>query len=164
MLKLKLQYFGHLMQRTHSLEKILILGKTEGRRRRGGQSGWIASPTQWTWVWASSGSWWWTGKSGMLQSVGLQRVGHDWVNWTERRRTKKPLDESERGEWKTWLKTGHSKNSVMTSSSLTSWQIDGETMETVTDFILGGSKITADDDWSHEIERHLLLEEKLWPT
>ena len=54
MLKLKLQYFGHLMQRTHSLEKILILGKTEGRRRRGGQSGWIASPTQWTWVWASS--------------------------------------------------------------------------------------------------------------
>ena len=47
---------------------------------------WIASPTRWTWIWASSGNWWWTRKPGMLQSVGLQRVGHDWVtelNWTE---------------------------------------------------------------------------------
>ena len=40
---------------------------------------WMASPTQWTWVWASSRSWWWTGKPGMLQSMGLQRAGHDWV-------------------------------------------------------------------------------------
>ena len=57
MLKLKLQYFGHLMWRTDSLEKILILEKTEGRRRRGWKrmSGWMASLTQWTWVWASSG-------------------------------------------------------------------------------------------------------------
>ena len=47
---------------------------------------WMASPTQWTWVWVSSGSWWWTGKSGVLQSMGLQRVGPDWateLNWTE---------------------------------------------------------------------------------
>ena len=52
MLKLKLQYFGHLMGRTDSLEKTLILGKIEGRRRRGdrGWDGWMASPTQWTWV------------------------------------------------------------------------------------------------------------------
>ena len=45
----------------------------------------MASPTQWTWVWASSGSWWWTGRPGLLQSMGLQRVRHDWVtevNWT----------------------------------------------------------------------------------
>ena len=45
---------------------------------------WMASPTQWTWVWASSRSWWWTGKPGVLQSMGSQRVGHDWVtelNW-----------------------------------------------------------------------------------
>ena len=50
----------------------------------------------------------------------------------------------------------------MASGPITSWQIDGET---VADFILGGgSKITADDDWSHEIKRHLVLEEKLWPT
>ena len=49
--------------------------------------GWIALPTQWTWVWASSGRWWWTGKPGMLQSMGLQRVGHGWVtalNWIEK--------------------------------------------------------------------------------
>ena len=49
-----------------------------------GRDGWMASPTRWTRVWASSGSWWWTGKPGMLQSIGLQRVGHDWVtelNW-----------------------------------------------------------------------------------
>ena len=59
MLKLKLQYFGHLMRRTDSLEKTLMLGKIEGRRRRGdrGWDGWMASPSRWTWVWVSSGSW-----------------------------------------------------------------------------------------------------------
>ena len=68
MLKLKLQYFGHLMRRTNSFEKTLMLGKIEARRRRDvrGWDGWMASPTQWTWVWASSGSWWWTGKPGVL--------------------------------------------------------------------------------------------------
>ena len=40
---------------------------------------WIASPTQWTWVWVNFGSWWWTGRPGVLQSMGSQRVGHDWV-------------------------------------------------------------------------------------
>ena len=44
-----------------------------------GQDGWMASSTQWTWVWARSGRWWRTGKSGVLQSMGLQRVGHNWV-------------------------------------------------------------------------------------
>ena len=44
-----------------------------------GWDGWMASPSWWTWDWASSGSLWWTGKHGMLQSMGLQRVGHDWV-------------------------------------------------------------------------------------
>ena len=44
-----------------------------------GWDGWMASLTWWTWVWASSGSWWWTGKLGMLQSMGSQRVGHDWA-------------------------------------------------------------------------------------
>ena len=81
MLKLKLQYFGHLMQRADSLEKTLMLGKIEGRRRSRGRGwdGWMASPTQWTWVWARQGSWWWTEKPGMLQSMGSQRVRHDWV-------------------------------------------------------------------------------------
>ena len=65
------------------------------------------------------------------------------------RRTKKPLNESKRGEWKSWLKI--QKTKIMASGPITSWQIDGEIMETVTDFILGGSKITADGDCSHEI-------------
>ena len=85
MLKLKLQYFGHLMQRADSLEKTLMLGKIEsGRRDDRGWNGWMASPTQCTWVWVNSRSWWWTGKPGMLQSMGSQRVGLDWVtelNW-----------------------------------------------------------------------------------
>ena len=84
-LKLKLQYFGHLIRRTDSFEKALMLGKSEGWRRRG-RHGWMASLTQWTWVWVNSGSWWWTGRPGMLQSMGSQRVGHDWateLNWTE---------------------------------------------------------------------------------
>ena len=78
MLKLKLQYFGHLMWRTDSLKKTLMLGKFKGRRRRGQQRmrQLMASPTQWTWVWASCRSWWWTGKPGVLQSMG-------WQSWTQ---------------------------------------------------------------------------------
>ena len=80
MLKQKLQYFGHLMRRADSFEKSLMLGKIEGRRSGDrGWDGWMASPTQWTWVWVDSGSWWWTGRPGVLQSMGLQRVGHDLV-------------------------------------------------------------------------------------
>ena len=81
MLKLKLQYFGHLMRRTDSLEKTLMLGKIEGRRRRGrqGWDGWMASPTQWTWVWANCRRKWRTRKPGVLQSMGLQRVRHNFV-------------------------------------------------------------------------------------
>ena len=77
---------AHLMQRADSFEKILMLRKIERRRRRDsrGWDGWMASLTPWTWVWASSRSWWWTMKPGVLQSMGSQRVGHDWVtelNW-----------------------------------------------------------------------------------
>ena len=68
MLKLKLQSSGHLMWGTDSFEKTLMLGKIKGSRRRDdrGWDGWMASPTQWTWVWVNSRSWWWTGKPGML--------------------------------------------------------------------------------------------------
>ena len=87
MLKLELQYFGHLIRRAGSLEKTLMLGKIEGRGRKGnrGCNGWMASPTQKTWVWASSGRRWRTGKPGVLQPTGLQRVGHDWP--TEQQQT-----------------------------------------------------------------------------
>ena len=86
--KLKLQYFGHFMRRVNSLEKTLMLGGTGDRRRRGdrGWDGWMASPTQWTWVSVNSRSWWWTGRPGMLRFMGSQRVGHGWVtelNWTD---------------------------------------------------------------------------------
>ena len=68
----------------------------------------------------------------------------------------KVKDESE----KAGLKLNIQKMKIMASGSITSWQIDGETMETVTDFILLGCKITMDDDCSHEIKRHLLLGRK----
>ena len=71
----------------------------------------------------------------------------------------KVKDESE----KVGLKLNIQKTKIIASSPMTSWQIDGETVETVTDFIFGGSKITADGDCSHEIKRHS-LEGKFWPT
>ena len=81
MLRLKLHCFGHMIRRTDSLERTLMLGKIESRRRRGWQRmRWLmASPTQWTWIWGSSGCWWWTGNPGVLQFMGSQRVRHDWV-------------------------------------------------------------------------------------
>ena len=65
---------------------------------------------------------------------------------------------------KVGLKLNIQKTKIMASGPITSWQKNGETVETVSDFILGGSKITADGDCSHEIKRRLLLKEKLWPT
>ena len=88
MLKLKLQYFGHLMRRVDSLEKIWCwegLG-AGGEGDDQGWDGWMASRTWWTWVWVNSGRWWWTGRPGVLWFMGSQRVGHNWateLNWTE---------------------------------------------------------------------------------
>ena len=65
---------------------------------------------------------------------------------------------------KAGLKHNIQKTKIMASGPITSWKIDGETVETVSDFIFLGSKITADGDCSHKIKRLLLLEEKLWPT
>ena len=82
MLKLELQYFGHLMRRVDSLEKTLMLGGIGGWSRRGRQRmRWLDGIT---WVWANSGSWWWTGRPGVLQFMGSQGVRHDWateLNW-----------------------------------------------------------------------------------
>ena len=81
-LKLKLHYFGHLMRRG----KDPNAGKDSGREEKGatGRDGWMASLTQWTWYWANSGRWWGTGKPGMLQFMGSQRVWHDFT--TDERR------------------------------------------------------------------------------
>ena len=84
MLKLKLQYFGHLMQRVDSLEKTVMLGGM-GAGGEGDDRGWdgcMASPTQWTWVWVNSGSWWWTGRLSMLWFMGSQSHMTEWLNWT----------------------------------------------------------------------------------
>ena len=84
--KLKLQYFGHLTQRTDSFEKTLNLGKIEGRRRGWQRMRWLDGITDSIDTsWVSSRSWWWTGRPGVLQSMKSQRVGHDWLtelNWT----------------------------------------------------------------------------------
>ena len=77
---------------------------------------------------------------------------------TESEEELESLDKSERGEWKTKLSI--QKTKIMASGPITSWQIDGEEVETVTDFIFLGSKITVDGDCSHEIKRHLLLGRK----
>ena len=85
MLMLKLQYFGHLMRRVDSLEKTRCLeglwAGAEGDDR--GWDGWMASLTLWTWVWVNFGSWWRTGRPGVLQFMGSQRAGHKQLNWTE---------------------------------------------------------------------------------
>ena len=88
MLKLKVQYFGHLMWRADTLEKPWCWERLraggEGDDR--GWDGWMASPTQWTWAWVDSRSWWWTGRPVVLRFMGSQRIGHNWatkLNWTE---------------------------------------------------------------------------------
>ena len=85
MLKLKLQDFGHLRRRVDSLEQTLMLGRIRDRRRRGWQRmRWLDGITDSMGMcWVGSRSWWWTGKPGVLQFMGLQRVRHDWteLNW-----------------------------------------------------------------------------------
>ena len=88
MLKLKFQYFGYLMWRTDSLEKAWCWEMLKAGRKGDdrGWDGWMASLTQWTWVWVSSGSWWWIGRPGMLQYMESQRDRYDWateLNWWE---------------------------------------------------------------------------------
>ena len=84
MLKLNLPHFGHLthLKRPWCWERLKAGGEGDDRMK----NDWMASLTQWTWVWASSGSWWWTGRPGMLRFMESQRVRHDWateLNWTE---------------------------------------------------------------------------------
>ena len=81
MLKLKLQYYTH-WKSPWCWEGLGAGGEGDDR----GWDSWLASPTQWTWVSVNSGSWWWTGRPGVLQFMGSQKVRHDWVtemNWTD---------------------------------------------------------------------------------
>ena len=89
MLRLKLQYFGHLCKELTHWKRLWCwegLGAGgEGDNR--GWDGWMASPTWCTWVWVNTGNWWWTGRPGVLQFMGSQRVRHDWateLNWADR--------------------------------------------------------------------------------
>ena len=84
MLNVKSQYFGHLthFKRSWCWEGLRAGGKGDDRW----WDGWMASPTQWTWVWVKSGSWWWTGRPGVLRFMGSQRVLHNWateLKWTD---------------------------------------------------------------------------------
>ena len=86
MLKLKLQYIGYLIRRADWFEKTLMFEtlKAGGEGDDRGWDGSMSSLTQWTWVWVNSGSWWWTGRPGVLRFMGLKRVRHDWateLNW-----------------------------------------------------------------------------------
>ena len=81
MLKLKLQYLATWCEELTHLKRPWCWErlKAGGEGDDQGWDDWMASPTQWTWVSVNSGSWWWTGRPGVLQSMGSQRVGHDWV-------------------------------------------------------------------------------------
>ena len=99
------------------------------------------------------------------RNINNLRYADDTTLMAESQEELKSLLMKVRGEWKSWLKTQHSENGqktkIMASGPITSWQIDGAIMETVTDFIFGGCKTTADGDCSHEIKRCLLLGRKV---
>ena len=104
MLKLKLQYFGSLLQRIDSFEKKPDAGKDWRWEEKGmteDEMGWMTSLNQWTRVWVSSRSWLWTGKLGMLQSMGSQRVRHDWA--TELKWTNCGTTQCTHCQWFLWL-------------------------------------------------------------
>ena len=98
-----------------------MLGKIEGRKRRGkrGWDGWMASPTQWIWVWANFRRQWKTGKPGMLQSMGLQRVRHDLVTEKQQPRELKRL--GGRTWWKLYLKSSHASLQITFRMTLWLW-------------------------------------------
>ena len=131
---LKLQYFGRLMPRADSLGKTLMLRKTEGRRRRGQQ--------RMSWL------------DNITDSIDLNLSTLMMESEEELKSLlMKVKEESEKVD----LKLNIQKSKIMVAGPITSWQVDGETVETVAGFIFMGSQITADGDCSHEIKRRLLL-------
>ena len=106
--------------------------RTGGKGDNRGWDGWMVSQTWWTCIWASFGNWWWTGKPGVLQSMGFQGVRHNW----------------------------ETEPKIVASSPITLWQIEGGKVEAVVDFLFLSTKIIVDGDCSHEIKRHLLFGRK----
>ena len=108
----------------------------------------------------------WAGRSTSWNQVARRNINNlryadDTILMAENEEELKSLLMKERGEWKSWLQAQHSENEITASSPITSWEIDGEAKETVTDFIFLGSKITADGDCSHEIKKRLPLGRKV---
>ena len=110
----------------HHLHKIFSLLLSFSERDDGGWDGWMASSTQWMWVWVNSRSWWWTGRHGVLRFMGSQRVGQDWVtelNWTAlvlfRDFSLKPFQSWVRNQESEALETSLWSHSIMVLDELT---------------------------------------------
>ena len=162
MLKLKLQYFGHLMRRVDSLEKTLMLGGIGGRRKGDdrGWDGWMASPTRRTWVWVNFGRWWWTGRPGMLRFMGSQsrtqlsnwtelNLNAEYILWNAR------LDESQAG-----IKTARRNISNLRYTDDTTLMAENKEelkillMKVKEESEKAGFKTHHSKNWDHDIQSH----------
>ena len=158
MLKLKLQYFGHLMQTGDSLEKTWCWERLraggEGDDR--GWGGWIALPTLWTWVWASSGSWWWTGKACCPRVHGVTKSRTRLSDWTEHQK----IDAFELWCWRRLLRVPwtarRSNQSIIRKSVLNihwkdwCWSWNSNTLATWCEELTHLKDPDAGKDWGQE--------------